>query len=371
MAAVVVLFVFGLFGGTDYAEDRDLKNPRNNSEEDYLMSFEPGRIGNYNSTTRTLLQKSSMDIEQESPNRTVREFENLEIQNGVFSGEETQTAGFEAGDPNALYVSFTVDSSKTHGDLQLFLNGHVEASFKPEKGKRYTVKMENVSKGENVVMLAAENPGYVFWSPASYSLSNVEVILDDEHVSKNTKTFRAYDYELSSFDVGEVEFFVNEDVKTDSPLMIDINGNRIFERNAFKRSTPYSTSFSKEETNLKQGENTLSIYTGPDSEYAVSNLDIGIKYYQSDRRTTVERSFDIPLHKYQLMDKGQIEYDVENIEVNEPLEISLGNSTFEETPEIGWNTVDITKEDVKNGQNQISISTKGSYEIKDFRITGE
>jgi len=374
MAAVIVMFVFGLFGGTDYGNEREgIGRDGENDSGDYLYSFKPGRIGDFNSTTRTVFHDDSLVVMEESPNRTVKSYEKLEVQRGVFSDTVSESLRFETMEPEAVHISFTAETAQTYGDLVFMVNGHVEKTMVPEEGKRYTVSLENITRGENVLLISAENPGYVFWSPAKYQLSDVEIKLEDMAVSRNTETFRAYDYELSSFDTGTVEFFVRDDVRANEPLRIDINGNNIFERTAAKRSLPYNARFSKFGTDLRQGENTLSIYTGKNSEYPLSNINIELQYYQSTERTSIQKSFNLPLHQYQLIreNNGYIDYRVESIGVAEDLEISLGDREFTESPELGWNRIDITKNDLKNGENNLTISTPGSFEISEFRIVME
>ena len=367
IAAVATMAIFGFYGGSDYAE----RGWSRAETDEFLVETDFGNIGDFETSYRNIFERNRLDVSYESPNKTVEQFDDLTVRNG-FPGEKvSRTVDFEAYEPEAVYVKFTVESSKPYGDFELGIDGELKESFEPEEGVRHTVKLEDIEEGRSTLMLSAEpSPQHVFWSPTEYKLSNVEIILEDRAVEKNTETFRVYDYEVSSFDKGELEFYVREDIQDDVPLTIDINGNTVFERQPKKRAHSYETTFSMEETDIRPGENSISIYSEPGANYRLENFVADLHYYTTTDRITVETDFELPIHQYQFLgeNQGRIEYYVEKVGVAEDLEISLPNRDFVENPSTGWNRLTFSKEDVKRGSNTVQLTTSGNYRINKFRV---
>ncbi len=366
-AAIFVMLLFSFYA--DYeSPERDI---RENETDKYLVTENFGWIGESETTSRNIMNKERLDITYESPNRTLESFDSMQVQKGFPRDTVSKTVDLEMVEPENLYIVFTVEDANHHGDLEFSIDGELIKSFEPEKGRRHTVKISDLESGSSTLRISAEeSPSHVFWTANSYSLRDVDIILEDYAVQKNIETFRIHDYELTGFDRGSIEFYVREDTEAVSPLLIDINGNTVFERSPVARPTSYNAEFSKSEADLSPGENVVSIYSSPDVNYRLENLNVDIHYITTTDRTTVETSFELPFLKYQFLseEEGVIEYYVENRGVGEELEITLPNNEFVQTPRVGWNEIRFSKDDVDRGENTVQLTTSGSYEISDFRV---
>ncbi len=367
-AAILLMLLFGIYA--DYQSPGD--DPGENVTDEYLVSENFGWIGESETTSRNILSKERLDITHESPNRTIESFSTITVQDGFPGDSMRETVELNAVDPEALYISFTVEEANHHGDLQFFLDGVSKESLAPETGQRHTVKIDDLERGESTLLMSAKkSPAHIFWTANRYVLNDVEVIVEDQAVQKNTETFKAHEYELSGFQEGRIDFHVRDDnVEATSPLKIDINGNRVFERSPVPRASAYEATFSKEEANLGPGENTISVYSEPGVYYRLENLNVDLHYITTTDRTTVQTYFELPFVDYQLLseDQGIIEYYVENRGVGEELEINLPNANYTQTPTVGWNELRFSKEDVDRGENRVQLTTSGSYEITRFRV---
>ncbi len=369
LIGVAIFIVGGILAGVDTGSD---STPINDTDEDAFFNKDIGFIGDLNVDSRTAFQRNDLVIEHRSPNTTVESFDEFTIKKGAFAGEESQLVRVDARQPEAIYVEFTVADASPSAPLRFIVNGHEEASITPQKGKSYTVKIENVTEGRNNLLLETDNPGARFWSSTSYTLQDVDVILKDRAVEKNTQSFRVYPYEIDGFDTGQISYLINEDVVSTAPMRIDINGQNIETRRPVAQPSPYEISFSKAGTNLRPGENTISFYTEPGASYTLSNVNLEIQHFTSTQRGTITEKFDIPTTDYQFIgDDGIIRFRVRQIGVREPVTMTLNERTYEFTPESGINTLQFSKDDVNSGQNTLQISTSGSYEITGLTVTAE
>lgn len=360
---------YSVGGGSDGTED-----------EGNLFEKNVGWMGNISTTSRSVLGLSDIDVDPGAPNKTLESFEQFTVKNSIFWGDNSFTTTFEAQKPRSLYVKFTVaDADRAGrtifgfnaGRMIFGLNGNIEKKRGFRPGKTYTVKLSNVSKGQNTLLIAAENPGIMFLDTTFYDMRDAELILNDKAFSKNLNTFRLFPYEVKGFDQGEITFSVNEDVTAQTPLRVDINGNRIVNRRAVKRATPYSEKFSSVEADLRRGENTISFYTRPGSRYKLSNVNVDVDYYATTTRETVRGTFEVSDFDYTFTDsdaEGTITVNVEEIGLEKPMKLTLNNRTYQFSPQNGKNTFSFKGSDLVEGKNTVTLRTTGSYRISDLSV---
>ncbi|MDY6788444.1 MAG: hypothetical protein SVV03_00625, partial [Candidatus Nanohaloarchaea archaeon] len=367
---IAIFVVGGLLAGITDTPDLGTGGS-GEDKEGALLSKNVGWIGEISTTSRTPLQLDKVNAGSTDPNQTVESFEKIEIRNSVLGSDNFVTAKFETREPKALYLKFTVADANPSGKMIFNLNGNVEKKRELQPGKSYTIKLSNMSKGKNTLLLAAESPGLMFWSTALYDLRDVELVLNDRSFSRNTKTFRLFPYEVEGFDQGELSFSVHEDVEARDPLVVDINGRTVMERSAVKRPEPYSKKFSASETDLRPGENTVSFYTRPGSDYTLSNVNINLDYYATTSRNVVSESFDLPFFDYRLIDsddRGTMTLDVDKIGLEKPVKVSLNNKTWNRMLEGGENTFEFRGGSLLEGENTVELVTTGSYKISRLEV---
>ncbi|MDY6770591.1 MAG: hypothetical protein SV186_01390 [Candidatus Nanohaloarchaea archaeon] len=370
MAGAALFVVGGIIAGTSDMPGINVEGD-DSTPDGALLKTDLGVIGNINSSSRTI-SFGTKDIEYQSPNKTVQGYDRLVVSKGMFSSANSTLVQFTARQPDALFLTFTVAGARPIGDLVVKLNGETVRTLKPDAGERRTIKLTNISKGTNTVLLTAKGPGYQFWTSTRYEMRDVTFTLKDDAVRKNLDTFRLYNYEVEGFDTGTVRFFVNEDVRATAPLKVDINGETIWTGTPIKRNLPYTVSFASATTGLHPGENTISFYSQPGAQYTLSNVQMDVQYLATTNTQTVQKTFNIPLVKYQLFGKqdGKIAFDIERIGVRAPITIKLPHKTFTVTPDTGGTkTLTFSKSAVNQGQNTVTITTSGNYEIGNFTIS--
>ncbi|MDY6776768.1 MAG: hypothetical protein SVQ76_01520 [Candidatus Nanohaloarchaea archaeon] len=334
-----------------------------------IFSADIGTIGAIQSTSRSV-DFGDVVVERNPLNATAKTREEVSVGSSVL-GASAEIVEFEAVKPRKAYISFVPSKSSSPENLVIEVNGERLQVPDYAAGERVTVSTSNVKQGANTVRITAKKPGAAFWSTPSYTLQNFKIIVEDRANSQVIEPFRVYDYEASGFDRGELRFSVTEDVRAAEPLKIEINGNTVMERTVIKRALPYTVQFTKARTGIEAGENVLSLSTTGESRYVVDNLRMTLYYYAGTQERTVTRSFSLSPQEYrEISDKGgRIRFEVEEVNLANPLTVSLPNREFTVNPTKGNNTISFGRSAVKEGKNSLTISTDGSYRISDFVIS--
>jgi len=367
MAAVAVLVVGGVIAGVSDAPDINLQGT--DTAEDAVYSEDIGVIGNISYSSRTV-DLGDVDVEHSSPNTTVATADSVTVSASTFEDPQTKLFRFASRSPETLYITFSVSSMGDSGELEFVLNGQTAATVSPEAGTTRTVALENLTAGDNTLLLRATSPGYAFWRSSRFDLQDVELTVTDDTATKAVLPFRVYDYEVQNFDVGTIRFNVEEAVRQDA-LVAQINGYTVYDGRPSQRVLPYDREFSATKTSLSAGENVLTFQTQPGSNYALSNVQLELSAYDTTSRRVITETVSVPRVDHELMadqDGGRITFDVETVNVQKPMTITFGDAEFDLTPSGGEQTLYFDKEGISRGDNELEISTTGNYEIQNFRI---
>lgn len=367
MAAVAVLVVGGVIAGVSDAPGINVQG--DDTDEGAVYSEDIGVIGNISYSSRTI-DLGDVDVEYSSPNRTVATQDSVTVSASTFEDPQTKLFRFSSPSPETLYVTFSVSSTGDSGELELVLNGQTAATVSPEAGTTRTVALDNLTAGDNTLLLRATSPGYAFWRSSRFDLQDVELTVTDDAASKVVLPFRVYDYEVQNFDVGTLRFTVGETVRQ-SALVAKVNDYTVYEGRPNQRVLPYEREFSATRTSLSAGENVLTFQTQPGSNYALSNVQLELSAYDTTQRRVVTETVSVPRVDYELMaeqDGGRITFTVEKVNVQKPMTITFGDAEFELTPGGGEQTLYFDKSAISSGENQLEISTTGNYEIQNFKI---
>ncbi len=364
-AGIAILVVGGVLAGL--TDEVGVGGPDGDTVGRQLASYSPGTIGAIDSTSRTL-QFGDVTVADESPNVTAATRGTVSVSSSVLDSS-TETVTFESQSPQRVFISFTPSQAADPDSLIITVNGEAVDIPDFEVGEPVTISAESVQSGRNSIVFRAEDPGAAFWRRPSFTLDDVEVVVEDAANAGTVETFRAYQYEVEGFDRGELRFSVTEDVVRDEPLRIQINGNTVVERSPVTRALPYTATFSANETGISAGENVLAVRTGGDSRYTLDNLQMTLYFFAGTERRTVEREFQMPPSTYRNLgdDGGNITIEVDRVGLQRPVTIELGNATFTRTLDVGENVIRFGQSDVGKGTNTVRISTDGSYRVP--RIT--
>ncbi|MCJ7450773.1 MAG: hypothetical protein MUP58_03475 [Candidatus Nanohaloarchaeota archaeon QJJ-9] len=332
-----------------------------------VFSQDIGAVGDVNHTSKSF-NIGEVEVKERPPNRSVKNFSSLEVTRGILGEGSSEALTFEANNPNALYVSFTVEDAVRSGKLKFRLNGNVEKEFEPKPGTYHSIKLTNLSKGTNTLQVAAGSPSLKFWKKTSYNLKDVEIVLSDEFVSRNTRTFRLFDYQVKGFDEATLRADIGE-AKLNKPLKIDINGNEVYSNSI--RDKSIKIPFTKADTGLHPGENTVSFLTETGAFYNLNSVVLDVKFYSGTEQRSVKKEFEVSGADYQLFrgKNGTIGFDVSYVGVpRADMTIKLNNRTYSFKPESGENRLNFTREDLRSGTNTLTLTSPGSYRINDFEV---
>ncbi len=337
---------------------------------DFIFSEELGTIGTINATSRTPIDGWDATVTRGEPNRTAVERGRIHVGASIL-GASADIMEFEATAPRRVYIRFVAAEASSPEDLEITVNGEQVDIPDFEPGDEVTLSSDAVEEGTNVIRVTARNPGLAFWKMPGYTLRNVDVIVDDRANEAALRPFRAFDYEVAGFDRGELRFSITEDVNATEPLVASINGNEVMRRTAITRALPYTATFSANGTGLTPGENVLSLRTSGDADYRLENVRVTLYYFATDRQRTVTRTVPLSSSDHGRIgeDGGRIIVDVDRVMLRRPATIRFGDATFERELNGGENTFTFGQDDVESGDNELSISTSGSYQIRNFTIT--
>lgn len=367
MAAVAVLVVGGVIAGVSDAPGINIQG--DDTDGDAVYSEDIGVIGNISYSSRTI-DLGDVDVEYSSPNTTVDTADSVTVSSSTFEDPQTELFRFESRSPETLYVTFSVPSVGDSGELEFVLNGQTATTISPEAGTTRTVALDNLTAGENTLLLRATSPGYAFWRSSRFELQDMELTVTDDAATKEVLPFRVYDYEVQNFDVGTLRFNVEDSVRRNT-LDAQINGYTVYQGRPSQRVLTYDREFSATRTSLTAGENVLTFQTQSGSNYALSSVQLELRAYDTTDRRVVTETVSVPRVDYELMteeDGGRISFDVEQVNVQKPMTITFGDASFDLTPSGGEQTLYFDRDDIDSGENELEISTTGNYEIQNFRI---
>lgn len=364
-AGLAVLIVGGVLAG--FVAEAPAGQDGQASE--FIFAEEIGTVGAINATSRTPVEGWNPSVTRGEPNATAAERGRIHVGANVL-GASADIIEFEATRPERAYIRFVAAEASSPDSLVITVNGERLDLPDFEPGEEVAVSTDAVQQGTNIVRVTADTPGLAFWQMPAYTLRNVNVIVQDPANAAAYRPFRAFDYEVAGFDRGELRFSVTEDVTATEPLVATINGNEIMTRTPISRALPYTVEFSANGTGLAPGENVLSFTTTGDADYTLDNVRLTLYYFASDRRRTVTRTVDISSDDYSRLgtENGRITVDVDRVMLARQATVRLGNATFTRELTGGPNTFRFGRDDVTQGENELSLSTPGSYRISNVTV---
>lgn len=332
-----------------------------------------GAASDVEPTSRNVNLGSFM-VEETSPNSTVYENSQITVGSSVFSSS-SETIEFETFNPQRAYLTFIATEAASPDDLRMLVNGEQVPVTDIATDRRVVIPIDKdyLQRGSNVIRLEVKDPGFAVWRSPSFRLENMQVILNDLKNAGVVKPFRVSESVIRGFDHGEIRFFVTQDVFQDEPLDIRVNGNTVREMSPVKRAVPYTVPFFANTTGVSIGENVLTFSTRGDSMYPISNAELQLYYYGTSEERTLIRDFTLQPGEYDALGEdtwqGQISFDVERILLDRPLTMQLPNKSWTFLPKPGENIRAFDQRDVGQGENQLKLSTAGSFRITNFNVS--
>lgn len=367
-AGLVVLIAGGFLAGYSDFQPQQPSGP----DGDHVFSESIGLVGEAEPTSR-LIDLGDVEVQQVSPNTTAVERSQVAVRSKLF-GRTAETMTFEATDPREAYVSFVPQKMGNPGQLVVRVNGERVAMPDFSVGEPVTVSSETVEEGLNSVTVTVEDQGLAFWRTPSFNLQEFAVVVDDRSREQIYKPFRVYDYEIQGFDRGKVSFFITrDDTLRDGPLTVRVNGDTVMKRTPISRPRPYETEFFANTTDLTAGENVLTVSTAGNAFYPLEDLRLRLSFLADTEERTVNRAFNLSSSEYSSLEDGggTVVIDVDRMVLQRDVTVSIPNREFTRTLSAGENVFSFGQDAVNEGENQLSISTDGTYRINELRVSVE
>ncbi|MFC2144007.1 hypothetical protein ACFLQO_01425 [Candidatus Aenigmatarchaeota archaeon] len=215
-------------------------------------------------------------------------------------------------------------------------------------------------KSSNTLEIDTEYNAWWFWATATYTLRNFNVNID--YGPERLIPFNLLASDLQGFNKGQVNF----DGSGGCDMIVRVNGVDVYD------GTPDGDTkieFTYQEVPLAPGGNIIAFV----SKAGVCELrDAEFKVFLIGNEVTATRGFDVTNDNYNLLNQGfmgKIDYKIDSVMRTGSIVIKLnGASIHAPSPHTGWNTATFTISDVNQGENEISFSGTGAFDISDVRI---
>lgn len=328
-----------------------------------------GQVGAVEETFRHV-PLGTFTVGQTLGEETAKEVPALKIESGWF-GEHSESLKFSGAGALSAYVTFRVEDTNSYGSLRLVFNSRVIYDNITAPGN-YRVEILNPA-ADNTLEIRAQSSGAKFWAPTTYAIKDLKVVVRKYMGQERVIPFTVYDYEATGWERGRIAFGI-DDAVLDADLIISINGNEIYRDRPISRALIHQKDFTREGAGIKPGENTIRFRTEEKGKYSLSNADLIMFFYAGGQTVSKSLYFDADSDDVDALNNrnatGVIIFNVKDIFLDSGITFSLNNKKIE-LPEVnvGENSVNFTKGYLKDGENALKISTRGSYRIGELDVS--
>ena len=282
------------------------------------------------------------------------------------TGKETKTYTINVPDYylsvlKSLRISFLVSDTNKYGNLVIKWNGKDVYNGRADKGEHVISIEAGYVKSLNTFEMYCESPGSLFWASTVYMIKDLRI--DLEYGEVKIVPFKISEEEIERFTRGNIHFKTNEG---EGRLAIKINGLPVYNKHP---SAYESIDFDLFNSSLYVGNNVLSFSTSKESVYIT---DAVLRVYLTNGNVILKKSFSISEENFKLLNqtdyKGKIEYYVKKTIKPGTLVIKLNGKDLKAISSEGWHTLYFDAEDILPGDNELSFSGSGSWNIPEARI---
>jgi len=353
--AVILLAVFGVIGFVS-----PWFSPVNNVTVTTLSVGEVGIVKDYAARN---VELRTFTVGQEQTESIVSAPQ-LDISSGWFGGNEEMFSvvvpEYYLETARGIRISFNVYDTNKYANLKFKWNGVVLEENDYDAGfHSFLINKEDV-KASNTLVVMCDGPGMMFWASTMYILKNFNVNL--EYGPERVIPYEMLPSEMQTFDRIEVSFFASGT----GTLEIKNNGVSIYSGSPSGAET---VKFNMLESPVWSGQNIMTFI---DKTGSYTLQDTQLKVFLATSNVDVTRVFNITQENYNLMVQGfqgRVNYFVDNIASPGSLEITMNGYIIPvSTPQVGWNTASFTSSEALVGENTITFSGTGNYQITTARV---
>jgi hypothetical protein len=355
IAAVIILAIFGIisFVSPWFA-------PVNNVTVASLSIGEVGAVTDYAARSIAL---RTFAVGEEQTESLVSSPE-LEISRGWFGGNDEVFSivvpDYYLETARGVRISFNVYDTNRYANLKFKWNGVVMEEDDYDTGFHSLLIGSEDVKPSNTLTVMCDGPGMMFWASTVYQLRNFNVNL--EYGPERVIPFEMLPSEMQNFERIDVTFFATGT----GTLEVKANGVSVYQGHPSGAAT---MSFNLFDAPVHAGQNIMT-FIDRDGTYTLQDTDL--KIYLATSNVEVTRGFNMSQENYNLMlqgFQGRVNFFIDNVASPGSLEIILNDKVVPvSTPQVGWNTASFTSGDAVVGENVITFSGTGNYQITSARI---
>ncbi len=296
------------------------------------------------------------------------------LENRLF-GSDNVVVEYNATQPREGNVEF--DILGRDGDGAVYVEANDERVFEEQmiSGSSQDVEIPEgvLNHGMNEIVLGTTRGGLL--SSTTYTVEDVEVTVNDRRFHDYRDSFRIYDYELQDFVDAELTFGIASSVRTD-PLEIYVNGNQVYSHEQV-RVLAEEVKLDRGDADLVPGYNSITFETDGEAEYEIENAQVTMRSIGTTDTQTLRDVFEMDSAELSFAQSDDtrtlVRFDYQQMLPSpRPMEIEInGEEVYELTPENGENEVEVSAEDLIEGDNVVVISSDTAYQLNNFQVLSE
>ncbi len=329
-----------------------------------IATFSVGEVGYLTDYPTKTLDLKSFSV-GETQEESLKAIPRVEVYRNIFSAK-TEKFVIEVPEwyettMRGVKLNFNVyeQSSGQFSRLVIKWNG-LEVFNYADAGTDQSIFIEKDRvKSSNSLEIDCEYNPWWFWATTTYALRNFNVNL--EYGPERLIPFTLLVSELQGFNRGEINFD-----GSGCDLVVKVNGIDVYQGTP---SGETKIDFTYQDVPLTPGGNIVAFI----STYGICNLrDAEFKIFLVGSQVVATRKFDLTAEHYNLLNQGftgKVNYKIDSIMRTGSLTIKLnGGSLSVPSPRTGWNSASFTYSDVGEGDNEVSFSGTGAFDIAEARI---
>lgn len=271
----------------------------------------------------------------------------------------------------SVEFQFILQSKKGNPTLSVRANDKILYNDKAVPGELVSLSIPRQEISENInVEVKCDFDGWMFWTTQDCNITDIKAIQEfyTPRLTSKSFNFSASGAELKSENV-ELRFI--NTIESPGGIKASVNGIDLFDSNSLLAKN-YSASINTQLLSLESAGNQLVIEANPSADIYLRGVKLSFTTAVTDS-TEKELNFYITEEELNKMDRGYLNFFVENVYLNGTLKFKLNNVFYTAVIEKGgWNKVKMLKGDLVEDENNLLVTApEGRFEIDELKITYE